>query len=67
LADLSCALRQRYPLTDVAGHEHVAPGRKTDPGPCFDWHRYRKTLIHKELECPVSGGSRIPLRFPFFS
>lgn len=31
------ALRARYPLTAIAGHCHVAPGRKSDPGPCFDW------------------------------
>jgi AmpD protein len=28
-------LRRRYPLRDLAGHEHVAPGRKHDPGPGF--------------------------------
>ena len=38
------ALRRRYPLADVAGHEHVAPGRKTDPGPGFDWARLRRGL-----------------------
>ncbi|HEX5803528.1 MAG TPA: 1,6-anhydro-N-acetylmuramyl-L-alanine amidase AmpD [Azospira sp.] len=38
LCELIEALRQRYPLTDVAGHCDIAPGRKTDPGPCFDWH-----------------------------
>lgn len=32
-------LAQRYPLAHVAGHEHIAPGRKPDPGPCFDWSR----------------------------
>lgn len=37
LASLCTALAQRYPIAHVAGHEHVAPGRKRDPGPGFDW------------------------------
>ena len=37
LARLLRALAQRYPLAEVTGHEHVAPGRKGDPGPGFDW------------------------------
>ncbi|SNS22560.1 AmpD protein [Noviherbaspirillum humi] len=41
LAELTEALCRRYALADVTGHEHVAPGRKTDPGPFFDWQRYR--------------------------
>ena len=33
------ALSRRHPLRDIAGHEHVAPGRKRDPGLGFDWRR----------------------------
>lgn len=37
LNTLCQALGRRYPIAHVAGHEHVAPGRKHDPGPGFDW------------------------------
>ena len=43
--DAVCAaLAQRYPIRGIAGHEHVAPGRKQDPGPGFDWPRMRRSL-----------------------
>ena len=41
LAVLIDALTARYPIAAVVGHEHVAPGRKNDPGPGFDWVRLR--------------------------
>ncbi len=36
---LLAVLRHRYPIEALAGHSDIAPGRKTDPGPRFDWHR----------------------------
>ena len=53
LAQLLNVLRRRYPVTEVVGHEHVAPGRKGDPGAGFDWLRLRRTLRR--------GGPRLPV------
>ena len=44
LTSLLEAVALRYPIRHVAGHEHVAPGRKQDPGPGFDWAALRDAL-----------------------
>jgi AmpD protein len=44
LAQLTRALLERYGPLDLAGHSDIAPGRKTDPGPHFDWQRYRASV-----------------------
>jgi AmpD protein len=44
LARLATVLAQHYPIRHLAGHEHIAPGRKLDPGSGFDWPLLRHTL-----------------------
>ena len=65
LTELTLALMAVYPLTHITGHQHIAPGRKTDPGPCFDWKFYRQMLRKK-----LTSDSRLALThaipsFPF--
>ena len=44
LARLLRSAARRYPIDAVVGHEHVAPGRKADPGPRFDWRALARNL-----------------------
>ena len=46
LANVISELRLVYPAIrqNITGHEHIAPGRKTDPGPAFDWDYFWQQL-----------------------
>lgn len=47
LASLTSEIMRRFPAITaerIVGHSDVAPGRKTDPGPAFDWVRYQRLL-----------------------
>jgi len=51
LAQLSLELQAAWPaITDkrICGHSDIAPGRKTDPGACFDWTQFR--ALHAQLK-----------------
>lgn len=52
LARLLRDAARAWPVAEVVGHEHVAPGRKFDPGPGFDWLRLAALLRGSGLAVP---------------
>ena len=50
LAKLLAALIRQYPIQAITSHSHIAPGRKTDPGCCFDWSIVRKSCPDLQVE-----------------
>lgn len=52
---LTLGIIERLPIKNILGHEHIAPGRKIDPGPLFDWAKYRGM---------VQAGTKAEITFP---
>ncbi len=57
MATLAAVVRRvasRHPVVEVVGHEHVAPARKADPGPGFDWHALAFSLEGSGVSVPAA-------------
>ena len=54
LGSLCAALMTQHPVAHIAGHEHIAPDRKHDPGPGFDWQNLARSLALMSTYLPAS-------------
>jgi AmpD protein len=55
LSSLCASLAQHYPVRHIAGHEHIAPGRKKDPGAGFDWALLQRSLGWQQDAFPTAA------------
>jgi len=55
LATLLRAIARRHPIEEIVGHEHVAPDRKGDPGPGFDWAGLARRLRGAKVRLPFAA------------
>lgn len=53
LGQLCSSIMHQFPIAHIAGHEHVAPGRKSDPGSGFDWRLLQSILKKSPQYFPV--------------
>ena len=61
LGSLCSAIALAYPVTGIAGHEHIAPQRKRDPGAAFDWPGLQDALGWPDVFFPPGvTRSRMP-------
>lgn len=62
LSSLCSAIAQQYPVAYVAGHEHIAPARKGDPGAGFDWRALERSLGWPASRFPPPRVGATPMR-----
>ncbi len=55
LAGICASIMAHYPIAHVAGHEHIAAGRKQDPGPGFNWVRLQHSLSAPDQYFPAAS------------
>ncbi len=55
LNQLISVLEDAYPITGIAGHSDIAPGRKTDPGDFFDWSMLQSNLVESNRGASNKG------------
>lgn len=64
LAALLQSLKQQYPIEHVVGHEHIAPGRKKDPGSQFDWCHLQALTQWALEEIPFCAPEQVLVKTP---